>query len=73
MGRIPKKRKVDQLTLFSADTMQEITILKEEEETINDVVLRDVVESKEVGLVTNQIYCGDTVETMKKIKDKSIA
>ena len=71
MKRIPKKRKVEQLILFSADTMQGITILKEEE-TIDDVVLIDVVESKEVGLVTNQIYCGDTVETMKKIKDKSI-
>jgi len=71
MGRIPKKRKIEQLALFSAETMEEITIFKGEE-TIDDVVLIDVVESKEVGLVTNQIYCGDTVETMKKIKDKSI-
>jgi len=25
-----------------------------------------------VGLQTNNVYCGDTVETMKKIDDKSI-
>ena len=29
------------------------------------------IENTEVGLTTNKIYCGDTVETMKKIKDKT--
>ena len=31
-----------------------------------------IVDSTEVGLETNKIYCGDTVETMGKINDESI-
>tara|TARA_B100000963_G_scaffold71590_1_gene59780 strand:- start:1353 stop:2276 length:924 start_codon:yes stop_codon:yes gene_type:complete len=31
-----------------------------------------IVDSTQVGLETNKIYCGDTVETMSKINDKSI-
>jgi DNA modification methylase len=73
MGRIPKKRKNEQLSLFDEITMEKIIIDKQ-----NDVIVdtteevTNVVNSVDVGLITNQIYCGDTVETMKKIKDKSI-
>ena len=73
MGRIPKKRKNEQLSLFDELIMEKITINKQ-----NDVIVdtteevTNVVNSVDVGLITNQIYCGDTVETMKKIKDKSI-
>ena len=31
-----------------------------------------LVESTEIGLETNKIYCGDTVETMNKINEQTI-
>lgn len=73
MGKIPKKKKFVQLSLFDEEIMQGIKIEKEEiiVEDNNETSLKGV-STTDVGLVTNQIYCGDTVETMKKIKDKSI-
>lgn len=73
MGRIPKKRKNEQLSLFDEITMEKIIIDKENDIIVNTTEeVTNVVNSVDVGLITNQIYCGDTVETMKKIKDKSI-
>ena len=31
-----------------------------------------VLDDNDVGLITNKIYCGDTVETMKKINGGTI-
>jgi DNA modification methylase len=35
-------------------------------------LLKERINSEDIGLKTNRIYCGDTVETMSKIKDGSI-
>jgi len=75
MAKRPK-RKVDvvQGVLFD---VKEYTTGGTEVEISNDV-FSDVEEiygttnSTDVGLLTNEIYCGDTVETMKLINDKSI-
>jgi len=58
-----KSKKWEQLNLFgepisSSEPIKEIKV--------------DATLSTDVGVLTNQIYCGDTVEEMKKINDKSI-
>tara|TARA_B100001769_G_C22047555_1_gene563085 strand:- start:438 stop:1301 length:864 start_codon:yes stop_codon:yes gene_type:complete len=47
------------------------SILEEQPSLLQKYPTR-LIGNSEVGLTTNKIYCGDTVETMKKIKDKSI-
>jgi len=71
MGRVPKKRKFTQLSLF--DDQEMLSITKQPEEKIEEVVENELpMGSTFIGLNTNDIYCGDTVELMKKIKDKSV-
>ena len=61
------KRKVTQMYLFEETTP---TLNAESKEL--SVKEYNTLESIDVGLMTNQIYCDDTVEGMKKIKDNSI-
>jgi hypothetical protein len=72
MAKRPKRKvEVVQGVLFD---VKEYTTGGTEVE-VCDQVFNDVEEiygptsSTDVGLLTNEIYCGDTVETMKKIKD----
>jgi DNA modification methylase len=75
MAKRPK-RKVDVVQGVLFDVKEYTTGITEVEIT-NDV-FSDVEEiygltnPTDVGLLTNEIYCGDTVETMKLINDKSI-
>ena len=75
--KIPKRKKsVEQLFLFDVGEIPvtgstETTIINNEIGGVEDIV-NTIVETNNVGLLTNEIYCGDTIETMKKIKDKSI-
>ena len=75
MAKRPKRKvEIVQGVLFD---VEEYTSGGTEVEIFNDV-FSDVEEmygptnSTDVGLLTNEIYCGDTVETMKLINDKSI-
>ena len=67
------KRKIEQPLLFdvaeftTGDTVNE---MQYEEDVFDEIF--DETEPTDVGLVTNEIYCGDTIETMKKIDEKSI-
>ena len=71
----PKRKPIEnQPLLFD---LEEYTTGTTEEILYDDVFddIEDLFEETnptDVGLVTNEIYCGDTVETMKKIDDKSI-
>ena len=73
--KIPKRKKSDEQTLlfdleeYTTGTTEEVLI----DNLFDDVEeLFEETNPTDVGLVTNEIYCGDTVETMKKIEDKSI-
>lgn len=70
------KRKVDVVQGVLFDLKEYTTGVTEVEITkdvFNDVEeIYGVTNSTDVGLLTNEIYCGDTVETMKLINDKSI-
>ena len=75
MAKRPKRKvEIVQGVLFD---VEEYTTGGTEVGIFNDV-FSDVEEmygptnSTDVGLLTNEIYCGDTVETMKLINDKSI-
>ena len=74
MGKRPKRNIDNQGVLFDVEEFTTGTT----EEVVFDDVFKDAEELFEetnptdVGLITNEIYCGDTVETMKKIDDKSI-
>jgi hypothetical protein len=76
MAKRPK-RKIDVVKDFLFD-VEEFTTGVTEVEIFKDVVfddleeIYDVTNPTDVGLLTNEIYCGDTVETMKLINDKSI-
>jgi DNA modification methylase len=79
MKKRPSRRKQKESTgfLFNMDEIpitgdsidQKEEDFKEDENTDEDEPLAN---STDVGLITNEIYCGDTVEEMKKIEDKSI-
>ena len=75
MAKRPK-RKVDVVQGVLFDLKEYTTGVTEVEITkdvFNDVEeIYGVTNSTDVGLLTNEIYCGDTVETMKLINDKSI-
>jgi hypothetical protein len=74
MGKRPKRNLGEQGLLFDVEEYTTGTT----EDVVYDNVFEDVEDlfeetnPTEVGLITNEIYCGDTVETMKKIDDKSI-
>ena len=75
MAKRPKRKIDSQILLFD---VEEFTTGSTEEVLFEDDVFDDLEEifdetnPTDVGLITNEIYCGDTVETMKKINDKSI-
>ena len=75
MAKRPKRKvEIVQGVLFD---VEEYTSGGTEVEIFNDVFsdveeMYDPTNSTDVGLLTNEIYCGDTVETMKLINDKSI-
>ena len=75
MAKRPKRKIDNQGLLFD---IEEFTTGSTEEVLLVDDVFNDLEEifdetnPTDVGLITNEIYCGDTVETMKKINDKSI-
>ena len=74
MGKRPKRNTNNQGLLFD---VEEFTTGTTEEVVFDDVFedvedLFDETNPTDVGLITNEIYCGDTVETMKKINDNSI-
>jgi len=75
MAKRPKRKIDNQGLLFD---IEEFTTGSTEEVSLVDDVFNDLEEifdetnPTDVGLITNEIYCGDTVETMKKINDKSI-
>ena len=73
--KIPKRKKGDDQTLLF--DLEEYTTGTTEEQLVDDIFddieeLFEDTSPTDVGLITNEIYCGDTVETMKKIEDKSI-
>ena len=75
MAKRPKRKVSEQPFLFD---VAEFTTGGTEEVLFEDDVFDDFedifdeTQPTDVGLITNEIYCGDTVETMKKINDKSI-
>ena len=73
--KIPKRKKktAHQFLLFP-EMIKSITKIEEHPPLNSDTLLlskleyyNNPAEKSNIGLTTNQIYCGDTVETMKKL------
>ena len=78
--KIPKRKKktAHQFLLFP-EMIKSITKIEEHPPLNSDTLLlskleyyNNPAEKSNIGLTTNQIYCGDTVETMKKLSKNSI-